>query len=233
MAGSIYNRRIENFALALSDDKVWQLVDEQGVVAACQKDHLDLVIINEAIAISRYYYKDSFEGGGSRMPSCWTSDAGRGPDVTAQDKQHSSCTLCKQNIRGSGNNNSKACRLFTHIAVGFITDKEEAQGVFQLHLPATSLFGTAPDKKKNSKTLPYTSYKKYLASHNYQPEQMITRVSQDENVTYKKLLFEPVGFVPETFTSLVEDLTNSVDAVSAVKTKFTTEEYNPFKPIKE
>ena len=50
---------------------------------------------------------------------------------------------------------------------------------------------------------------------------MITRVSQDENVSYKKLLFEPVGFVPETFTLLVEDLTNSVDAVSAVKTKFT------------
>lgn len=40
MAGSIYNRRIENFALALSDDKVWQLVDEQGVVAACQKTTL-------------------------------------------------------------------------------------------------------------------------------------------------------------------------------------------------
>ncbi len=141
MAGSIYNRRIEH------DDKVWQLVDEQGVIASCERDYLDLVIVNEAIAISRYYYKDSFEGGGSRMPSCWTSDAGRGPDVTAQDKQHSSCTLCKQNIRGSASYNTKACRVFTRIAVGFITDKETAQGVFQMQLPSSSLFGTAPDKK--------------------------------------------------------------------------------------
>ena len=227
MAGSIYDRRIEH------DDKTWQLVDEQGVVASCERDYLDLVIVNEAPTVSRYYYKNSFEDGASRLPSCWTSDANRGPDITAKDKQHSSCTLCKQNIRGSGNNNSKACRLFTHIAVGFITDKEKAQGVFQLQLPATSLFGSAPDKKNNSKRLPYTAYKKYLGLHDYSPERMITRISQDENAPYKKLLFEPVGFVPETFTLLVEDLADSVDAVSAVKTKFSAEEYNPFKPIKE
>ena len=57
MAGSIYNRRIEH------DDKVWQLVDEQGVIASCERDYLDLVIVNEAIAISRCFYKGSFDNG--------------------------------------------------------------------------------------------------------------------------------------------------------------------------
>ena len=228
MAGSIYDRRIEH------EDNKWQLVDEQGVLASSKNDYLDLVIVNEAPTVSRYYYEGSFESGASRVPTCWTSDASRGPDVAAKYKQHSSCTLCKQNIRGSGSNNSKACRLFTKVAVGFITAKEEAQGVFQLQLPATSLFGLAPDKKKNSKRLPLVAYKRYLKVHNYKPEQMITRISQDENAPHKKLLFEPVGFVPETFAFLIKNLTNSADAIAAVKTYFTAvEDDNPFKPIKE
>ena len=134
-------------------------------------------------------------------------------------------------LRNFRRNNSKACRLFTKVALGFITDKEEAQGVFQLQLPATSLFGTSSDKRKNPKRLPYTTYKKYLGSNGYSPERMITRISQDESVSYKKLLFEAVGFVPETFTLLIENLISSVDAIDAVKTNFTAVDYNPFKPL--
>ena len=227
MDSGTYDRRVER------DNKVWQLVDGQGVLTSSKNDYLDLVIVKEAPSISRYYYAGKFEDGVSQSPTCWTSDTSRGPDISAKDKQHSNCALCKQNIRGSGDNNSKACRLFTKVALGFITDKEEAQGVFQLQLPATSLFGAAPDKKNNPRRLSYTAYKKYLGLHDYSPEKMITRISQDESVSYKKLLFEAVGFVPETFTLLVEDLADSVDAVSAVKTKFSAEEYNPFKPIKE
>jgi len=221
-----YSRKVQY------DDSAWELVNEQGVLASCERDYIDLVIVNEARTTSRHYYEGDYEQGASRLPTCWTGDDNRGPDITANKKQHTSCVLCKQNIRGSASYNTKACRVFTRIAVGFITDKETAQGVFQLQLPSSSLFGTAPDKK-NAKRLPYTAYKKSLDVHGYKPEQMITRISQDEKVSYKKLLFEAVGFVPETFTLLVEDLTNSVDAISAVKTKFTVEEYNPFKPIKE
>jgi hypothetical protein len=95
------------------------------------------------------------------------------------------------------------------------------------------LFGAAPDKKNNPRRLSYTAYKKYLGLHDYSPERMITRISQDESVSYKKLLFEAVGFVPETFALLIENLANSADAIAAVKTSFTVVEYNPFKPIKE
>jgi hypothetical protein len=227
MDSGTYDRRVER------DNKVWQLIDEQGVLTSSKNDYLDLVIVKEAPSISRYYYKDNFTDGASAVPTCWTSDASRGPDISAKDKQHSNCALCKQNIRGSGDNNSKACRLFTKVALGFITDKEEAQGVFQLQLPATSLFGAAPDKKNNPRRLSYTAYKKYLGLHDYSPERMITRISQDESVSYKKLLFEAVGFVPETFALLIENLANSADAIAAVKTSFTVVEYNPFKPIKE
>jgi len=225
MVDSIYSRHIRQ------DNKVWQLIDAQDVLASCEKEYIDLVIVNESPTISRYYYAGKFEDGVSQSPTCWTSDDNRGPDITAQDKQHSSCMLCKQNIRGSGDNNSKACRLFTKIAVGFISDNQKAQGVFQLQLPATSLFGTSSDKRKNPKRLPYTTYKKYLGSNGYSPERMITRISQDESVSYKKLLFEAVGFVPETFTLLIEDLISSVDAIDAVKTNFTAVDYNPFKPL--
>jgi|TARA_R110000868_G_scaffold104779_5_gene288766 hypothetical protein len=226
MDSGTYDRRVER------DNKVWQLVDGQGVLTSSKNDYLDLVIVKEAPSISRYYYKGNFEGGASAVPTCWTSDAGRGPDISAKDKQHSNCALCKQNIRGSGNNNSKACRLFTRVAVGFICDKEEAQGIFQLQLPSTSLFGAAPDKKGNPNRLPYIAYKKHLSLNGYSPEKMITRIAQDESVPYKKLLFEAVGFIPENFTQLVEDLTDSVDAEAAVKTDFTAvEDDNPFKPL--
>ena len=227
MIEGVYSRKIQY------DNNVWQLVSEEGVVASCGRDYLDLVVINEAPTTSRSYYAGDFKQGASHLPTCWTNDDNRGPNVAAKDKQHTSCVLCKQNIRGSGSYNTKACRTFTRIAVGFITDKEEAQGAFQLQLPSSSLFGTAPDKKNHPKKLPYAAYKKSLNLHGYKPEQMITRISQDENVEYKKLLFEAVGFVPETFALLVEDLTNSVDAIDAVKTNFTAVEYNPFKPIKE
>ena len=66
----------------------------------------------------------------------------------------------------------------------------------------------------------------------YSPEKMVTRISQDESVPYKKLLFEATGFVPEIFTQLVEDLADSVDAEAAVKTDFTVvEDDNPFNPL--
>mgnify|MGYP003674400908 FL=1 len=226
MSGTIFNRRIERV------DETWQLVDSDEVLVSSKQQQLDAIIISEAPTMSRCYYKGSYEVGATRIPTCWTSDASRGPDISAIEKQHSNCALCKQNIRGSGNNTSKACRLFTKVAVGFICDKEKAQGVFQLQLPTASLFGAAPDKKGNPNRLPYIAYKKYLYLSGYSPEKMVTRISQDESVPYKKLLFEATGFVPEIFTQLVEDLADSVDAEAAVKTDFTVvEDDNPFNPL--
>jgi hypothetical protein len=63
MDSGTYDRRVER------DNKVWQLIDEQGVLTSCKNDYLDLVIVKEAPSISRYYYAGKFEDGvGLVMP---------------------------------------------------------------------------------------------------------------------------------------------------------------------
>ena len=71
---------------------------------------MNVVIIKAASKVSRIYYAGSYTEGEAVSPTCWSSDSQR-PDEKAKDKQSATCLTCPQNIKGSGQGDSRACRL--------------------------------------------------------------------------------------------------------------------------
>ena len=78
---------------------------------------MNLVIVNAA-PISRMYYASSYVEGEVVKPACWSSN-GQTPDkeVPADTRQANRCLDCKQNIKGSGQGEGRACRFQQRLAV--------------------------------------------------------------------------------------------------------------------
>ena len=71
--------------------------------------------------------------------------------------QAARCMDCPQNIKGSGQGESRACRFSQRLAVLL---EGAMDTVYQLQLPATSIFGEAKDGKMGMQ-----AYAKYLKAH--------------------------------------------------------------------
>ena len=115
-----------------------------GATVELGDDPLKVVIL-KAAPLSRMYYSEAYADGQSKPPTCWSTDAGMGVpaiQVPVDNRQASACLNCPQDIRGSGNGSSKACRYQQRLAV-MLADKDgvlQHNQVCQLSLPATSVF---------------------------------------------------------------------------------------------
>ena len=208
-----FNRRIDR------KGQMWQLKSGKDVLHEVNAASIDAVILADSPTISRAYYDSDYVDGVAKPPVCWTSDSNGGPDDSVVEPQAGKCSVCPQNVKGSGSGNTKACRLFTRAAVGFVGDNDATKGVFQLHLPATSIFGNAP--AGSPETTPFIKYKQVLATNGYTPDKVITRVSQDPTVAYKKLLFKAVAYVPKESLEYIDVLKKSEATQSAIEVKFS------------
>ena len=114
---------------------VFRLLAGGKEVASIEDRHLDVVIVKAAPKVSRIYYSGAYDSEKISGPDCWSND-GEMPDASIKAPQGSSCAKCPQNIAGSGNGNSRACRFQQRLAVVLENDMEGE--VLQLTLPATS-----------------------------------------------------------------------------------------------
>ena len=94
---------------------VFRLIAGGKEVAAIDDRHLDVVIVNAAPKVSRTFYASQFVEGEAKAPDCWSAD-GDLPDATASQPQAKSCATCPQNIKGSGQGDSRACRFSQRLA---------------------------------------------------------------------------------------------------------------------
>ena len=117
---------------------VFRLLSGGKEIAAIDERFLDVVIVKAAPKVSRIFYAKSYDGDNITGPDCWSNDGER-PDASAENKQAATCMSCPQNIAGSGQGNSRACRYQQRLAVVLENNIEGA--VLQLTLPATSVFG--------------------------------------------------------------------------------------------
>ena len=117
---------------------VFRLISDGKEVAAIEDRFLDVVIVAAASKISRTFYGEAYNPDSPAPPSCWSAD-GEKPDASVKEPQHVNCAGCPQNIKGSGNGESRACRFSQRLAVVLANDVEG--DVLQLTLPATSVFG--------------------------------------------------------------------------------------------
>lgn len=162
---------------------VFRLVAGGKEVASIDDRHLDVVIVNAAPKVNRTFYAGQYAEGEAKAPDCWSVDGER-PDATASNPQSASCATCPQNIRGSGQGDSRACRFSQRLAVVLANDIQGGD-VMQLTLAATSIFG----KDEGDAKRPLQAYARFLAAQNISPEMVVTRLKFDTKAAVPKLFF--------------------------------------------
>ena len=170
-------------------------------VAELEDRKINVIIVKTA-PLSRTYYSKGYTAGETSAPTCWSSNTSTGvPDdsVVATDRQSPTCFNCPQNVKGSGAGESRACRYNQRVAL-LIADADGnvvSPDVYQLSLPATSIFGD--DKQK----LGLQSYAKFLTAQNAPLAGIITEIRFDTDSSTPKLCFKPVRPVDESELRLV------------------------------
>ena len=149
------------------------------------------IVIVKTSPISRMYYEGQYTAGASNPPACWSASSAEGKpsgDVPSDTRQSVSCFDCPQNVKGSGQGQSRACRFQQRVAV-MLADAEgklRSNAVYQLSLPATSVFGD--DKKK----MGLQSYARLIDAQNAPLASLMTELRFDTDSSTPKLLFKPV-----------------------------------------
>jgi hypothetical protein len=171
---------------------------------------MNVIIVKMAHDASRTYYSSSYKKGVKLSPACWSNDS-KTPDTDVEEPQSSTCAECPQSVKGSGQGGTgTACRLSWRIAV--VLPNDPAGHVHQLVLPATSTFG----KEENGKW-PFRPYIQMLANNNVSAGKVITKMEFDINSPVPRLLFSPVGAVPEEVRNILLAQSKTPAAENAVK----------------
>jgi hypothetical protein len=170
---------------------------------------MNVVIIKAAPKVSRVFYAGTYVEGEAVSPTCWSSDSQR-PDEKVKDKQSATCLNCPQNIKGSGQGDSRACRYQQRLAV--VVDGEvDKEEVYQLVLPPTSVFGDGEKGK-----LPLQAYARHLKNHGTPITGVVTEMRFDTASPTPKLVFKPVRPVTEEEFETIQRLKDSPEAVNAI-----------------
>lgn len=187
---------------------VFRLVVDGKEVTAIEDRHLDVVIVNAAPKVSRTFYAGTYVEGQATAPGCWSQDGDK-PDATVKAPQHSNCANCPQNVKGSGQGESRACRFSQRLAVVLANDVEG--DVMQLSLAATSIFGKADGENR-----PLQEYARYLSAQGIDPTMLITRMKFDTKAPVPKLFFKPMRWLSEEELDTCQEKGLSEDALKAV-----------------
>jgi hypothetical protein len=201
---------------------VFRLMVDGKEVAAIDERFLDVVIVNAAPKIGRTFYLKAYDSETPSGPDCWSAD-GEKPDPSSANIQATNCASCPQNVKGSGQGESRACRYSQRLAVVLASDVEG--DVMQLQLPATSIFG-----KEEGENRPLQAYARYLAAQSVSPETLVTRMKFDTKSEAPKLHFKPMRWLTEEEYATAVEQGQSEEAKRAVTmTVAQTDKVEPLK----
>ena len=159
-----------------------------GEQVSVSKDDTMNIIVIDAADVMRTYYEGTYDPEKTSKPVCWSLDTrAPAPEVPEDQRKAARCADCPMNIKGSGQGNGRACRFSQRMAVMLEGERDK---VYQLQLPATSIFGQADGNK-----LPLQAYAKYLAEHKTPIQAVVTSMYFDENSETPKLFFKPARMV--------------------------------------
>jgi hypothetical protein len=194
--------------ISIRGGKFRMIVDGEQV-AVKKGDTMNVVIVNAA-DIARTYYEGTFDPENPSAPTCWSADT-RTPsaDVPEDQRQSDTCASCPMNVKGSGQGDSRACRFSQRLAVVL---EGELGKVYQLQMPATSIFGAA-----SGNDMGLQAYIKFLSAHNTPAIAVMTELRFDEDSTAPKLYFRPVRGLNEEELQEVLGARESDDAKKAIE----------------
>lgn len=186
----------------------FRLISGGKEIAQVEERYLDVVIVNAAPKIGRVFYAAKYDGDKVVAPECWSHDGDK-PAADANNKQAETCAACPQNIAGSGNGNSRACRYQQRLAVVLANNQEG--DVLQLTLPATSIFG-----KEDGENRPLQAYARWLAAQNVDPSEVVTRMKFDQKSESPKLFFKAMRWLTDDEFPNIKEKGESPDAKKAI-----------------
>ena len=173
----------QNRRISLRGGKFRQVVNGTEMRVS-KSDSMEMIVI-DAAKIARTYYEGTYDPKNPEPPVCWSADTNvPDPAVPEDQRQAGRCIDCKQNVKGSGAGQGRACRFSQRLAIAFPQKMDE---VYQLHLPATSIFGDAENGK-----MPMQAYAKFLRANDMPAVAIVTEMYFDENSEVPKLFFKPV-----------------------------------------
>ena len=189
--------------------KKFRLVVDGEELSTLKAESLNVVIVNATKDISRTFYAKAYDPKAEASPpDCWSKD-GVAPDPTAAAPQAIKCDHCPQNIKGSGQGNSRACRFSKRLAIALADDLES--GVYQLTLPSASIFG---DGEKNQ--MPFNKFVKYVGSQGYSIDTLVTTMSFDEDSDSPRVYFDASRFLTQDEHTITSKLGKSQEAINAI-----------------
>lgn len=188
---------------------VWRMMSGGKEVAKNEERSMNVVIVNAAPHNSRTFYAGTYsEGSEPVRPDCWSAN-GITPDPKSASPQASRCVDCPQNVKGSGQGDSRACRYNRRLAIVLAHD---LQGdVYQLTLPAKSIFGEGEHNK-----WPLEAYGKFIGSKGIPITAVVTEARFDTSQATPTLTFKPVRFLEADEHALVIEKGNSDAAKRAI-----------------
>jgi hypothetical protein len=149
---------------------------------------LQVIVVNAAPKVSRIFYDAAYSADNIVAPDCWSSN-GVAPDADVENKVHTTCMDCPNNIKGSSRDGKgRACAFQRRLAVQLVGDP--TGDVYQLVLPSQSIFA-----KNEGDNLSFDQYIKLLIANGRSIESMITELSFDTDSATPKLFFRAVGHV--------------------------------------
>lgn len=150
-------------------------------VAKKDERHMNVIIIKAQPKIGRAFYAEKYVEGKDSTPACWSAD-GVAPSPDSSRPQSSACINCPQNIKGSGENDSRACRFSQRLAV--LLENDPQGEIYRITLPAKSIFGKAVGSK-----MPLQAYAKFIAGHGAPLGGIVTKMYFDTDEAVPVLRF--------------------------------------------
>jgi hypothetical protein len=169
---------------------------------------MNVVLVRSAEKTSRSYYAGTYVEGQNAAPACYSND-GVTPATDSKNKQSPNCANCPQNIKGSGQGDSRACRFSHRLAV--VLENNLEGDVYQLTLPAQSIFGTGDNGK-----MPLQQYAKFLGGHGIPVTAVVTEMRFDTASATPKLTFRAMRPLSVDEMATAKSQGDTPDALNAV-----------------
>ena len=195
---------------------VWRMMVNGKEIQKNEDRAMNFIVVAASATNTRTFYAKTYVEGEALRPTCSSID-GTKPDANIESPQSSACATCPQNIAGSGPNNSRACRFSRRLAVMLENDMRDEADIYQLVVPAQSLFGSGENGK-----LPLISYAQFLKANNVRISGVVTEARFDTNSPTPKLTFRAIRPLTEEEYYFANEKGKSTDALNAINLDPTT-----------
>lgn len=163
---------------------VWRMVVGGEEVSKNEDRAMNFVIVASGKGVTRTFYSEKYEEGKTIKPTCWSAEGDK-PNSEVPNPQHPTCSGCPQNIEGSGENKSRACRFSKRLAVTL--ENDISGNIYRLSVPGKSYFGKADGEKMGLQ-----AFGKFLKGHGLPITGIVTEARFDTSEAVPVMKFRAV-----------------------------------------